>query len=163
MADDFTLNWLRDRMHHAAQQEDYEQAARLRDRIRQLEQDSAVHVASHQTAAQVGGEPHRELHEHKPGREWIGKGPIPFSDPHVTAVYHRHYSAFHEEMRPVIETILCAKLQRLFNEIWSAHAMRKQILRVVDHRNHTEEYHYKGRMVLLVNTGTWPWTIHPAS
>jgi hypothetical protein len=39
------------------------------------------------------------------------------------------------------------------------YTMRGQVLRVIDHRDNTEEYHFRGRLLLLVDTGSMPWTL----
>jgi hypothetical protein len=39
------------------------------------------------------------------------------------------------------------------------YTMRGQVLRVIDHRDNTEEYHFRGRLLLVVDTGSMPWTL----
>jgi hypothetical protein len=39
------------------------------------------------------------------------------------------------------------------------YTMRGQVLRVIDHRDNTEAYHFRGRLLLMVDTGSEPWNI----
>ncbi len=164
---------LKEQLEEALSREDYEQAAVLRDRIAAGEVDVPVSLTTNGILAQMGWPEYM-----KGWAEWVA----PFNEtPHEFYVRNskeeraRTIAAYEEarqryqdglakaarekilvvmsESEPAIHELLLKRLQKGRKKL-SSESIAKGIVRVRDHRDHTDSYVWRGKVVLRVKYTT---------
>lgn len=165
-----TIRYLQQRLQSCLAVEDYEQAARLRDRIKQLLDPEITPyprpgpLALRPTAEAPSRE---ELRRTRDLEDALRHSPR-FFEPamletellrmreHAREQEHR-YIRQHKE---AIETAIHQQMAYYFpGLVIQPHAMRGQGFILTDHRTNTDEYHFRGKLLLVVDRSVLPWQI----
>ena len=170
MSDNFTLQWLTQRLRYAVDAENYEEAARLRDRIAEVRTKAEPATDKAPPKSSVPGAPvvfmgHPGMFENwnKPAPPFFNPEKLrPALDAMGQAAMEQarlRYEEYYRQNREALLRALDEQMQHYFGLALDPYTMKGQVIRLIDHRNATEEYIFRGRLLLVVDTTSLPWAI----
>lgn len=169
MFSDDHLRNLELRLQRCLKAEAFEEAALLRDRIKELrggEQKESPAKPEPQGPG-IGGSifmAKPENFEQWPARRIWDSAKLKDALAGMRKEEHeRHrqtYAEMQQQMQAAILTALREQIALHFQGLeYDPYTMRGQVIRLIDHRHHTEEYSLHRTLLLVVHTSTVPWVI----
>lgn len=174
----YTLRYLELRLERCLEAEAYEEAALLRDRIKELKGGGAAEAGLSAAdkkkldEARARGESAGERLRRTLFDAFLDKPPVVFfyPEPMKDALagmrkeeherYRQAYAEMQQRMQAAILTALREQIALHFDGlVYDPYTILGLVIRLIDHRNHSEEYSLHKRLLLVVDTSTFPWVI----